>query len=189
MTRPLTLELSDAQPHEASTITALLERNAPDCVPQPLEEVTERIGEFFVARGPDGQIAGCAALRPLDEQRVELRGLCVDAEWRGYRLGHRLLKRAIARAQARGLRLVCVTRIPAFFRAHGFAPMPLDRIPAKSGVPQSPERVAMEHVEPATPTMPAVYRPRVLEPQTTAEHRLVERNTTCPTLSLQRLAC
>jgi len=58
----------------------------------------------------DGQPAGCAALRRLDEDRCEFKRLFVRRSFRGMRLGRELLAWVIAEAKAAGYReLVCDT--------------------------------------------------------------------------------
>jgi GNAT superfamily N-acetyltransferase len=57
-----------------------------------------------------GEPAGCAALRRLDEERVEFKRLYIRPQFRGLRLGKELLGWVIAEAKAAGYRqLVCDT--------------------------------------------------------------------------------
>jgi GNAT superfamily N-acetyltransferase len=58
----------------------------------------------------EGQPAGCAALRRLNDERVEFKRLYVRPQYRGLRLGRELLTWIIAEAKAAGyLELVCDT--------------------------------------------------------------------------------
>jgi ribosomal protein S18 acetylase RimI-like enzyme len=58
----------------------------------------------------EGQPAGCAALRRLDDERCEFKRLYVRPQYRGMRLGRELLAWIIAEAKAAGYReLVCDT--------------------------------------------------------------------------------
>jgi putative acetyltransferase len=58
----------------------------------------------------DGEPAGCAALRRLDDERCEFKRLYVRPRYRGLRLGRELLAWIIAEAKAAGYRqLVCDT--------------------------------------------------------------------------------
>ena len=58
----------------------------------------------------EGQSAGCAALRRLDEERCEFKRLYVRSQYRGMRLGRELLAWIVAEAKAAGYRqLVCDT--------------------------------------------------------------------------------
>ena len=69
-------------------------------------EYAERGGFFDVAVGPDGGIAGCCGIYPLDAQTCELRKMYVLRDARGYGLGGRLLRRALAFARGRGFKRV-----------------------------------------------------------------------------------
>jgi len=69
-------------------------------------EYAERGGFFDVAIGPDGEIAGCCGIYPLDAQTCELRKMYVLRDARGYGLGGRLLRRALAFARGRGFKRV-----------------------------------------------------------------------------------
>jgi putative acetyltransferase len=58
----------------------------------------------------EGQSAGCAALRRLDDERCEFKRLYVRPQYRGMRLGRELLAWIVAEAKAAGYRqLVCDT--------------------------------------------------------------------------------
>jgi carbonic anhydrase len=58
----------------------------------------------------DGQAAGCAALRRLDDERCEFKRLYVRPRYRGRGAGRQLLAWVIAEARAAGYRqLVCDT--------------------------------------------------------------------------------
>lgn len=81
----------------------------------------EAIQEFLVAEtGPEG-VVGCGALHVLWQDLAEIRTLAVAPDWRGQRVGHRLLDGLIRRARRLGLsRLFCLTFEIEFFTAHGF---------------------------------------------------------------------
>ena len=44
-----------------------------------------------MAQAPEGSIVGCGALHVLWEDLAEVRTLAVHGDWRGRRVGHRLL--------------------------------------------------------------------------------------------------
>jgi molybdate transport system substrate-binding protein len=69
-------------------------------------EYADRGGFFDVAVGPDGAIAGCCGMYPLDAEACELRKMYVLRDARGYGLGGRLLRRALAFARGRGFKRV-----------------------------------------------------------------------------------
>ena len=60
----------------------------------------------------EGQPAGCIALRPLDEGRIEFKRLYVRPQYRGLRLGHLLMEWAIAKAREAGCREVVADTMP-----------------------------------------------------------------------------
>lgn len=66
----------------------------------------DRGGFFDVAVGPDGEIAGCCGIYPIDADTCELRKMYVLRDARGYGLGGRLLRRALAFARGRGFKRV-----------------------------------------------------------------------------------
>jgi GNAT superfamily N-acetyltransferase len=65
----------------------------------------------------DGQPAGCAALRRVDEERCEFKRLYVRPQFRGSGLGRRLLEWAIAEAKAAGYRQAVGDTMPVMAQA------------------------------------------------------------------------
>ena len=61
-------------------------------------------GLFEVVVGIDGRVAGCCGVYVLDKDTCELRKMYLLKEARGYRLGGRLLRRALAYARGHGYR-------------------------------------------------------------------------------------
>ena len=81
----------------------------------------EAVQEFRVAETDDGTIIGCGALHVMWEDLAEVRTLAVNRGSRGTGVGHALLERIEADAQALGLsRLFCLTFETEFFGSHGF---------------------------------------------------------------------
>ncbi len=64
-------------------------------------EYAQPRGGLWLALG-DTQIAGCAALRPLDANACELRRVFVRPAWRGKGAARQLLAQAIAAARKAG---------------------------------------------------------------------------------------
>ena len=56
----------------------------------------------------DGALAGCAALRPLDRGRGEMKRLWVRESFRGLRLGRRLAETVIAAGREAGYQRLCL---------------------------------------------------------------------------------
>lgn len=137
---------------DVPAITRLLADAAPDCVPQSSDRVRRNLARYRIARGPSGQVLGCASLEALDSQRVELRALAVAPDLRGAGLGARLVEQVVHEARRLDSRVVCVTRRPRFFQRQGFTEVPLWTVPSKPGVENLPGytlRTAMVHVDQA----------------------------------------
>ena len=89
-------------------------------------------GDYDVPRGAlvvavvGGDPAGCAALRPLDDETAELKRLYVRPAHRALGLGRRLTEEMIAAARERGYRRVRLDTVPgmdaaqALYRRLGF---------------------------------------------------------------------
>ena len=56
----------------------------------------------------DGEIAGCVALRPLDQGRCEIKRLWVRETYRGQSLGRRLAETALREGKAKGYDRACL---------------------------------------------------------------------------------
>jgi amino-acid N-acetyltransferase len=84
----------------------------------------EAIQEFRIAEDAHGNTIGCGALHVMWQDLGEVRTLAVVPEWLHRGVGHALLERLEADAQALGLsRLFCLTFEVGFFSRHGFEPM------------------------------------------------------------------
>jgi ribosomal protein S18 acetylase RimI-like enzyme len=72
------------------------------------------------------EIAGCVAMRPLDDERAEMKRLFVRPQFRGMNLGRMLVERVLSEAAAVGYRRVCLDTLPsmegaiALYRSLGF---------------------------------------------------------------------
>ena len=75
----------------------------------------------------DGEVAGCVALRRLDDTRAEAKRLYVRPAFRGRGIGHALLDWLVARARCLGYRELCGDTVPqmavalAMYERYGFA--------------------------------------------------------------------
>lgn len=95
------------------------------------------------------QPIAAAALVPIDDETMELRGLVVANSHRGQGLAKLLVSYMLDRAQQDGRRLVCITRHPVFFRRFGFRNASLSWLEHQPqrrlglGAPKHAARVAM----------------------------------------------
>lgn len=93
-------------------------------------------GEFWVADGGEGSIAGSVALIDIGDGRMALRKMFVAPAQRGDGLAARLLDVALAHARAHGAREVLLGTTDAFraahrfYEKHGFARIDRDALPA-----------------------------------------------------------
>ncbi len=80
----------------------------------------------------DNELAGCIALRPLDEDGVcEMKRLFVRDDFRGQQIGVRLIERVIADAREIGYTAMRLDTLPSkmgiavkLYESHGFVPIP-----------------------------------------------------------------
>jgi len=71
-------------------------------------------GRLLIAEriGVPGEIAGCVALRPLDERRCEMKRLFVRLDQQGAGIGRRLVERLLAEARAIGYQSIVLDTLP-----------------------------------------------------------------------------
>jgi ribosomal protein S18 acetylase RimI-like enzyme len=84
----------------------------------------------------DGQAAGCIALRPLDDDRCEMKRLYVRPDHRGHQIGRLLTEALIRQARARGYRALRLETTPAMEKAVAlYAGLGFREIPPYSSTP------------------------------------------------------
>jgi amino-acid N-acetyltransferase len=95
------------------------------------QDVAERWGHYFVVREDDGRVVGVAGLEIHGEDGL-LRGVAVDADYRGQGLAASLVEAAMERAKRVSLRSVYLLTTDAreYFVRRGFADCPRDDAPA-----------------------------------------------------------
>ena len=95
----------------------------------PLAGVAGALGSFLVAEY-DGAIVGVVGVEECCDYGL-LRSTAVDAAWRSRGLGRRLVERAIASAESKGLRALYLLTTTAehYFPSFGFAPTTRDDVP------------------------------------------------------------
>jgi amino-acid N-acetyltransferase len=97
----------------------------------PLAGVREALGDFVVAEA-DGDIVGVAGLELCCDDAL-LRSVAVAPEWRSKGLGRALVTRAVAEAEARGIRALYLLTTTAehYFPSLGFQAIARDAVPAE----------------------------------------------------------
>ena len=89
----------------------------------------ESVQEFWVATDAD-RVIGCGALHVMWEDLAEIRTVAVDPEYRGQKIGHRIVSELLDVARSLGVaRVFCLTFETRFFGSFGFkeidgAPVP-----------------------------------------------------------------
>jgi len=92
----------------------------------------EDVQEFWVAEG-GGAVVGCGAVHVLWEDMAEVRTVAVDPDWRGRKIGHRLVGALLDTAREVGVRRVFVLTFETdFFASFGF--VPIDGTPVQPDV-------------------------------------------------------
>jgi amino-acid N-acetyltransferase len=97
----------------------------------PLAGVREALGDFVVAEA-NGDIVGVAGLELCCDDAL-LRSVAVAPEWRSKGLGRALVTRAVAEAEARGIRALYLLTTTAehYFPSLGFQAIARDAVPAE----------------------------------------------------------
>jgi len=119
------LHAEPARPHDLRGALDLLGRSE-----LTGQDVAERWGHYFVVREDDGRVVGVAGLEIHGEDGL-LRGVAVDADYRGQGLGAALVGAALERAKRVRLRAVYLLTTTArdYFARHGFADCPREEAP------------------------------------------------------------
>ncbi len=103
------------EPPEQPAVATLLQKSDavaarlyPGAFRQPLNPATLSRPDItlFVARDPDGQALGCAALRDLGDGASELKRMIVDPDYAGQGVGRHLVTAILHSARERGNRSV-----------------------------------------------------------------------------------
>ncbi|HEV8174648.1 MAG TPA: amino-acid N-acetyltransferase [Actinoplanes sp.] len=85
----------------------------------------EDVQEFWVAvRTEDERVVGCGALHVMWEDLAEIRTVAVMPEYRGLKIGHRIVSELLGVARELGVaRVFCLTFETRFFGSFGFTPI------------------------------------------------------------------
>ena len=111
-----------AQPHDVDSIAHLINYYAQqgEMLPRQLKSISEHLGGFLIAE-IGNEVVGCAALHIWADGTCEVRSLAVGREWRGQKIGERLLMQLVELAKSRRSTLLfALTLRPSFFDKFGF---------------------------------------------------------------------
>jgi len=112
-----------AQLHDARAIHQLIHSFTHDgtLLPRRYAEICENIQSFTIVETGSGQFIGCAALHVYGQHLTEIRSIAVRPEAKGCGAGGLLVRALLNRAEAEGIKCVCLfTRIPTFFEHFNF---------------------------------------------------------------------
>ncbi len=85
---------------------------------------------YLLLAWSNNQVAGCAALRPIDDKIAEMKRVYVRPDYRGQGIGRRLVLQLLRLAEQAGYRRICLdvlaefTTAQALYRTLGFLPAP-----------------------------------------------------------------
>lgn len=106
------------------------------------ERLETEIDRFWLMER-DGLVIACAALYPYPAERMgELACVAVHGDYRGKRRGDKLIAHIEGIARTRGLTrlFVLTTQTSHWFQEHGFAPAPVEALPAERQAAYNPRR-------------------------------------------------
>jgi ribosomal protein S18 acetylase RimI-like enzyme len=117
------IEIRTAEPGELPRVRRLIEEYVRSLgVDLDFQEIDVELSDLGAAYGPPGglilvavakgELAGCAALRPLDSEACEMKRLYVRPQFRGAGLGKRLAVELIEQAQALGYERMRIDTLP-----------------------------------------------------------------------------
>lgn len=98
----------------------------------PTAGVADALGGFVVAESVDAKrIVGVVGLEVCCHEYALLRSTAVEPEWRGSGLGRRLVERAIAEAESRGIKAMYLltTTAERYFPSFGFVRTSRESVP------------------------------------------------------------
>lgn len=130
--RPDDIVVRRAWTADVRGIRQLVDTYSPDrrLLSKPTVTLYEDVQEFRVAVLPDGTVVGCGALHVMWEDLAEIRTVAVHPEYRGRRIGHRIVEQLLDAARELGVeRVFVLTFETGFFGSFGFveidgAPVP-----------------------------------------------------------------
>ena len=129
-----TLLVGPARPSDMRDVEPLIRSFARRglLLPKTLEQLHRTFREFLVARGPAGELLGCAALRVYAPELAEVSALAVHPSAHGQGVGRRLVDALTEEARSLGIEtLFALTLEEGFFHRVGFRTVARELFPQK----------------------------------------------------------
>jgi amino-acid N-acetyltransferase len=121
------VEIRRARTSDVKAIRALVDTYTDDrrLLSKATVTLYEDVQEFWVAvRTEDERVVGCGALHVMWEDLAEIRTVAVAPEYRGLKIGHRIVSELLGVARELGVaRVFCLTFETRFFGSFGFTPI------------------------------------------------------------------
>lgn len=104
-----------------------------ELLPRPLSQLYDHLRDFRVYEDPSTErVIGCCALQFCWEDLAEIRSLAVHPDFRGRKIGARLVEEALAEAESfRIQKVFTLTYRPGFFQKLGFRFIDRSELPLK----------------------------------------------------------
>ncbi len=118
--------MSSVAPEEVDAIVATIEANRGDSAMflRSRSDVRQNVSDFIVAKEPDGQVLGCAAVHKHTTFVAEILSVSVVPSSQGRRIGQLLVETALTNARAQGAAQIWLTTSkPDYFSRLGFEPI------------------------------------------------------------------
>lgn len=101
-------------------------------LPRSFSQLYSHLRDFFVVTDEGGAVIGCCALNIIWENLAEIRSLVVLPEYRGKKLGRKLVEACLSEAVTLGIyRIYTLTEQSAFFAHLGFVNEDMDKLNQK----------------------------------------------------------
>lgn len=98
-------------------------------LPRSFSQLYSHLRDFFVVVDDDEKVVGCCALNIIWEDLAEIRSLVVLPEYRGKRLGRKLVEACLSEAVTLGIfNVYTLTEQTGFFAHLGFEQEPMESL-------------------------------------------------------------
>lgn len=101
-------------------------------LPRSFSQLYSHLRDFFVVVDEDDKVIGCCALNIIWDNLAELRSLVVLPEYRGQKLGRKLVEACLSEAVTLGIyKVYTLTEQTGFFAHMGFVDEDMDNLNQK----------------------------------------------------------